>query len=243
MWVGQCRCCLLLSWDGLRHLFKDSKSQGLVLDTTYLYEKWCSVVLGLWSDVFENRWSPEEEAWGLKFPRTTDGAARGIRFHGKCTAIPPQNVKVPIVQVLCACHYAFAGGVHAPCDGLLTLRQNNSYYRLFPHSSFTQLESLMTAASSYPTETFCKLQAMLNYSNFKSAMSTLSKPPPWKRQVWCDCPAFYFGSFYLDHLGSTPHGCITEGGALSAIFGKLCYQLPTTTTTTIGTITTIALAQ
>ena len=77
-----------------------------------------------------------------------------------------------------------------------------------------------------PCLTFCKLQDMLNYSIFKSAMSTLSKPPPWKRQVWCDCPAFYFGSFYLDHLGSTPHGCITEGGALSAIFGKLCYQLP-----------------
>ena len=132
----------------------------------------------------------------------------------------------------CACHYAFARGVHAPCDGLLILRQNNSYYRLFPHSSFTQLESLMTAASTYPTETLFNILQTPSYAKlfkfFKSAKSTLLKPPLWKRQVWCDCPAFYFGSFYLDHLGSSPHGCITEGGALLAIFGKLCYQLPPT---------------
>ena len=63
----------------------------------------------------------------------------------------------------CACHYSFARGVHAPCDGLLTLQQNNSYYRLFPHSSFTQLESLMTAASSYPTKTFLKIRKLFKF--------------------------------------------------------------------------------
>ena len=87
--------CWLISWTCISWHFKRPWTQHII------YEKWYSVVLGLWSDVFENRWSPEEEAWGLKFPRTTDGAARGVGFHGKCTAIPPQNVKVPIVQVLC----------------------------------------------------------------------------------------------------------------------------------------------
>ena len=136
----------------------------------HTYEKWYSVVLGLWSDVFENRWSPEEEAWGLKFPRTTDGAARGVGFHGKCIAIPPKTSKFQSYKC-CACHYAFARGEHAPCDVLLTLRQNNSYYRLFPHSSFTQLESLMTAASTYPTETLFNIlqtSSYANYSNFSN---------------------------------------------------------------------------
>ena len=63
-----------------------------------------------------------------------------------------------------ACHYAFARGVHAPCDGLLTLRQNNSYYRLFPHSSFTQLESLMIATSSYATETLFNILQTPSYA-------------------------------------------------------------------------------
>ena len=126
-----------------------------------------------------------------------------------------------------ACHYAFARGGHAPCDGLLTLRQNNSYYRLFPHSSFTQLESLMTATSSYPTETlFSILQTLSCYAKLFKFQICIVKISSMKKAGLMRLSSFLFWEFYLDHLGSTPHGCITEGGALSAIFGKLCYQLP-----------------
>ena len=138
----------------------------------------------------------------------------------------------------CACHYAFARGVHAPCDGLLTLRQNNSYYRLFPHSSFTQLESLMTAASSYPTETFLKFRKLFK---FQICNEYIVKTSSMKKAGLMRLSSFLFWEFLPGSSGKLSARLHHRGRGVVGYFWQIV--LPTTTTTTIGTITAIALAQ
>ena len=139
----------------------------------------------------------------------------------------------------CACHYAFARGVQAPCDVLLTLRQNNSYYRLFPHSSFTQLESLMTAASSYPTETLLKFRKLFK---FQICNEYIVKTSSMKKAGLMRLSSFLFWEFLPGSSGKHSARLHHRGRGVVGYFWQIV--LPTTTTTTtIGTITTIALAQ
>ena len=146
----------------------------------------------------------------------------------------------------CACHYAFARGVHAPCDGLLTLRQNNSYYRLFPHSSFTQLESLMTAASSYPTETLFNILQTPSYaklSKFQICNEHIVKTSSMKKAGLMRLSSFLFWEFLPGSSGKHSARLHHRRRGVVGYFWQIVLPTTTPTTPTIGTITTIALAQ
>ena len=148
----------------------------------------------------------------------------------------------------CACHYAFAGGVHAPCDGLLTLRQNNSYYRLFPHSSFTQLESLMTATSSYPTETLFNILQTPSYAKlfkFQICNECIVQTSSMKKAGLMRLSSLFILGVFTWIIWEALRTVASQRAGRCRLFLANCatnyYQLPTTTT--IGTITAIALAQ
>ena len=64
--IGQPRCCSLLLWDSLRHLFKDSKSQGLVLDTHIWEVIFCGLGFVKWC--VREQVEPGRGSLGLKIP-------------------------------------------------------------------------------------------------------------------------------------------------------------------------------